>query len=280
MATSNSEPSTKTLDDLPRKLVKFAELLASGMTAAKAARECGYSKSVATSRAYAWIGKTREQSLYPCLWDHYAELKRERLRLFNIEANSVLNELKLIAFSSIDNYLDFGTRAAKEKIDNLTERLHAEESALENEDKFLNPEYKKILDDEPNIVERSKKLRGVRRFNNLGEKQKKKIEKLSKDLQRAKDAPGAYLRLKYLEDIPAELMPAIAEIRETKEGVAVKLHSKMDALDKLARYLQMFAEQKPDGDESLANIKEILIQVSGTRSRLLPPGDPATPVTP
>lgn len=45
------------------------------------------------------------------------------------------------------------------------------------------------------------------------------------------------------DGIPADKMAAVSEIKETKEGIAVKLHDKKGALDSLARHLGMFNDK-------------------------------------
>lgn len=82
--------------------------------------------------------------------------------------------------------------------------------------------------------------------------------------------PGATIKLKCLEDIPSELMPAIAEIHETKEGIRIKLHNKLDALDKLCRIQKLYASELPITED---DDKEINIVVNGSKSKLLPPAN-------
>jgi phage terminase small subunit len=45
------------------------------------------------------------------------------------------------------------------------------------------------------------------------------------------------------EDMPKRKTAAIAEVRQTKEGIAIKLHDKKGALDSMARYLGMFKDK-------------------------------------
>lgn len=85
--------------------------------------------------------------------------------------------------------------------------------------------------------------------------------------------PGAVIKLKSIEDIPADLMPAIAEIHETKDGIRIKLHNKLDALDKLCRIQKMFTGEAPDDEQ---DDKEINIIVNGSKSKLLPPSTSVT----
>lgn len=79
--------------------------------------------------------------------------------------------------------------------------------------------------------------------------------------------PGSSIKLKCIEDIPAELMPAIAEIHETKEGIRIKLHSKLDALDKLCRIMKMYTDDRGANNE--LQDYSINIEVKGSRSPLL-----------
>ena len=64
---------------------------------------------------------------------------------------------------------------------------------------------------------------------------------------REKDAKGKYrsrrVRVAYVEltkDIPEEKQRAIAEIRQTKDGIAIKAHDKTKALELLGRHLGLF----------------------------------------
>lgn len=90
---------------------------------------------------------------------------------------------------------------------------------------------------------------------------------------------GSTIRLKPSEEIPIELIPAIAEINETKDGIRIKLHNKLDAIDKMMRYLAMYKNDsnKLEGDDLSDIIKEINIFVDADdRSplmKLLPGGN-------
>lgn len=54
------------------------------------------------------------------------------------------------------------------------------------------------------------------------------------------------------EGIPKEKMAAVAEIKQTKEGISIKLHDKKGALDSVARHLGMFVD-KVEHSGSIAN---------------------------
>lgn len=45
-------------------------------------------------------------------------------------------------------------------------------------------------------------------------------------------------------ELPEHAQGAIAEVRQTREGLALKMHSKVEALDKLARHLGVYAAEK------------------------------------
>lgn len=255
--------SLKTLDELPKRLILFAELLASGtsISASAAARQVGFKNSTASAGAYRWIGKTREGSRYPHLYDYFEKLRVERLRLYEINEDSVAKELRLIAFSSIENYLDFPSLKVKnaiEKIQLQREGLHAE---LKN---FEPKEWADLSEHDYNRA----KARYI--FPKEYHDTIKKILAADKQIKKLQDGPGYTLRLKYKEDIPKELMPAIAEIRETREGIAVKLHSKLDGLDKLAKYLKMYSDERDRNNPATpVEVKEINIIVHGSKSDLL-----------
>ena len=54
------------------------------------------------------------------------------------------------------------------------------------------------------------------------------------------------------EDIPADKRAAIASIKQGNNGIELKLHNKLDALDKLGRHLGMFKGDNA-GNEDLAD---------------------------
>ena len=52
------------------------------------------------------------------------------------------------------------------------------------------------------------------------------------------------------KDIPANKRAAIASIKQGNNGIEVKLHNKLDALDKLGRHLGLFKEHDQDTEET------------------------------
>lgn len=75
--------------------------LAVDFNAARAAREVGYSESTAQKQAAGWIGKNRESSAKPHLYDAFQELLELRGRACWLRAEDVLSELAAIGFADI-----------------------------------------------------------------------------------------------------------------------------------------------------------------------------------
>jgi len=165
-----------------------------GVSAREAGRRAGLSAKMA-KRSSEWIKSTRERSKKPYLWDIWRTELDAQLRILDTKTENIIRELCLIAFSSIDRFVELPSRTP----------------------------------DETGAIRET-------------------------------------IRVKYIEDIPKELIPSIASIKETKDGIEVKLHSKMDALDKLARITKLF-NNEPQDEEPFGG--EINIHVKGTKSPLL-----------
>jgi hypothetical protein len=82
-----------------------------------------------------------------------------------------------------------------------------------------------------------------------------------------KFSPGSTVKLKAYEDIPEELLPAIASIKETRDGIEIKLHNKLEALDRLARILKLYDD--PQVGDKPTTIETLNVIVNGTKSSLL-----------
>jgi len=91
--------------------------------------------------------------------------------------------------------------------------------------------------------------------------------------------PGQMIKLKPFEEIPKQLLPAIAELRETKDGLVIKLHNKLEALEKLCKYVGMYNTIASDPDEIGSQVKEITLIVEGSRSPLMKLLEPNLPTT-
>jgi len=81
------------------------------------------------------------------------------------------------------------------------------------------------------------------------------------------------------DTVDSDKMRAVAEIKQTKDGIALKLHDKKGALDSMARHLGMFNDKlehsglvksevthnlKKLDPKELANLEHILVKASNT----------------
>ena len=71
----------------------------------QAAIRAGYTAMTADKQASMWIGKDRENSKKPHLWDRVQVLLEERAKCLEITPRRVLNELAKLAFTNIEDYL-------------------------------------------------------------------------------------------------------------------------------------------------------------------------------
>jgi hypothetical protein len=230
--------SDKPIDALPVRLLRYAEHLAVGDgNKTDAMQRAGLLANAASHR---YIGPSRERSQYPALWDYYQQLRNRRLRLFDITAEAITDELKIIAFSRITEFIAIPTR------NDLKRRELFDAKVRKQMGYTSDPEDEAILADEKRLL----------------------ADFVSdKDDRTLSYAPGQQLKLKALEDIPEELIPAIQSIRETKDGLSIKLYDKLDALDKLARIAKLY-DAEDDANKSVV-IENLNVTVNGTKSNLL-----------
>lgn len=270
--TSDGLQVEKPLSAHTKKQIRFAEILAKGIySVAEAARQAGYSPKVADKSAYRWIGKSRDDSEYPVLWDYYEKLRRENLREFDITTEALARELALIAFSDVTRFIDLPRKEYERKailaqetevaiwaIETYSDRLREYNQAVEKQAQQKRGR-KKILTEPKEPTHEQHRL-----YNQFAE--------LSKDARAElmfwKHYRAGSIRLKNAEEIPSALMPAIAELSETKDGVKLKLHDKISALDKLAKWRKMYAADHEDDGENRI-VTEINLTVNGSRSKLL-----------
>jgi len=216
------------LQQLTKRELHWLELVLAGESCNAAGLKAGFSKGTSAGST-AWIRAEREDSKKPHLWDIWRKALDKRLRILDVNTENILRELAIIGFSSIDKFIEFPTKADA----------------------------------------RSAELRDAQQRKSLDiatEEDEKVIEQASKESLPDEYRPGGIIKLRYAEDIPKELIPAIAELHETKDGIRIKLHSKLDALDKLCRIKRLF-----EGPSESPNIdKEINIIVQGSKSKLLP----------
>jgi hypothetical protein len=261
--------SEKTLEKLSKNLVRYAEIYATGTkTKTAAAMEAGYSYETASARSSEWIGRTRQDSKYPFLYDYYETLRKENLRAFDITAENVLREISLIGFSDITRFVDLPSKESERKKANaymIEQAIFAvrdyqqwEEDMRENDNpNKVGPKFKREAPSRPNYEQ----LETVAKFAALSDEERAEIM-VWKDY-----APGS-IRIKNIEDIPKALLPAIAEISNTREGIKIKLHDKMGALDKLARYLKLYDQEDTEKDK-VSRITKVEFVVNGSKSALL-----------
>ena len=244
----------KPLNALNLRLLRFAENMASGTfrSCAAAAVAAGFTQTSANSRSHEFLGKSRETAMYPALWDYYTQLRNERLRRFDVTTDKVVEELRTIAFSNIADFVDLASEEVHDRIKKLERKI----------DK-LAEELKPHIDPITAVVDPT--LPPMVRDQVL--KDQKKIRDMARKIEQLTKGKGYRVRIKFLEEIPAELMPAVAEIRETRDGLVVKLHPKLDALDKLATWLGMY-DKKGEG-EKMPDLSELNLWVNGSKSNLL-----------
>jgi hypothetical protein len=218
----------------------YAEILAQGeLSKAEAMRRAGFSKSLAAKPDF--IGPTRDKSRYPFLFDYYLDLRRRILRLYDVTAETVRDELRLIAFSKLTDFIHVPTRRD-------LQRQALFDAKMRKGMGYSDPEDEALIAQEDELRQ---ELSGENRA----------IEKLRKF------SPGRTVKLKAYEDIPEELLPAIASIKETRDGIEIKLHNKLEALDRLARILKLYDD--PQVGDKPTTIETLNVIVNGTKSSLL-----------
>ena len=63
------------------------------------------------------------------------------------------------------------------------------------------------------------------------------------DVGQAVSWDGATVTLKSSDDLPPEVRAAISEVKQTRDGVAIKFHSKTAALEMLGKHLGLFKDR-------------------------------------
>jgi Terminase small subunit. len=286
LETTSKHATEKPLSAHTKKQIRFAEILAKGIySSAEAARQAGYKPSVADKVAYKILGKTREGSDYPVLWDYYEKLRRENLREFDINADNIARELALIAFSDLSRYIDLPRREYERKailahdtevaiyaIESYPERMEAYSAAVEKQRQQDTTGKKKTG---PKAPAPKEPTRPTAEQYELYHKYAELSKTQRAELMFWKNYRAGSIRLKNAEEIPEALLPAIAELAETKDGIKLKLHDKISALDKLAKWRKMYAPDV-DEDSEARVVTEINLVVNGSKSRLMAEADQDT----
>lgn len=235
--------SEKPLEQLSQRHLRFAELLADGRhSKTECMRQAGFAENFALYGKI--IGPSREQSKYPALWDYYNKRRRERLRLFEDDARAIRNELQIIAYSKITNFVSIPTAKDLERQALLDAQIRRVNGYQDAEDDDILARAQDILRDE--IVNEPSQLK------------KKRLDNL---------LPGSTVRIKCLDDIPEELIPAIASIAETRDGIRLTLWDKIKAIDILAKITRQYDD--PNDNRKPTVINKLNIIVNGTKSDLL-----------
>lgn len=218
---------------LTKRDIKFVKLVINGKLVTPAAREAGFPESVCYAKAHAWITEFREESTKPHVWDYHRKLLRKALRIHDVNPQSLVDELSVIAFSDISNFIEIPTRA--EAIKQATTEGRIKQIFGFNEDESpaqTNDEIQNVLQDYKS---------------------------------------GEGIKLKFFEDVNKKLWPAVKSIENTRDGgIKIVLHSKLDAIEKLCKYLKMFSPEGGEGGEGdTINIQNINIVVKGSKSPLM-----------
>ncbi len=58
-------------------------------------------------------------------------------------------------------------------------------------------------------------------------------------------------------EIPPALRAAVSDVQQTANGVRIKLHSKIQALDALAKHLGLFREEEDDFGRTLTHLERV-----------------------
>lgn len=201
--------------------------------------DCYRSAGFSDSQRRDILGTSLERTKYPALWDYYLECRAKRLRLFDTSIEALKRELHVIAFSRITDFVQIPTRRDIERQELFDAKMRkAMGGADASDEKFIEEQARKELSD--------------------SKADTKKRERYS---------PNLGIKIRCLEDIPEELIPAIASIKETRDGIEIKLWNKLDAIDKMARINQLYTLE--GDDDKPTTIENFNVIVNGTKSNLM-----------
>jgi len=151
------------------------------LNATQAATRAGYSEKTANEQGARLL-------TYKDVQARISELMEERVKRMQITQDRVIEELAVIAFSKITDYL---------KVEDLEIVIG----------------YEKDKDGQPD-----------------------KSKPITKIIRR--------VIVLQTSEMPADKIGAIAQIKETRDGMALKLHDKVKALEDLGRHLGMFRDEE------------------------------------
>lgn len=106
---NNRKPAIQAKDPVSDKHRLFAMHYALTENAEQSAKDAGFTASTARKKAYRWVGKSRQESYYPDLFDLVEHIRTTQIQpklqqKFNITSDRVLNELARIGFSDIRKF--------------------------------------------------------------------------------------------------------------------------------------------------------------------------------
>lgn len=87
--------------ELTDKQKRFCEEYVIDWNATRAAIAAGYSEQTADKKSWAWVGKSREVSEYPEMYDYVQEIRQNLEKAAGLSALRNLLELKKIAFANM-----------------------------------------------------------------------------------------------------------------------------------------------------------------------------------
>ena len=77
------------------------------------------------------------------------------------------------------------------------------------------------------------------------------------------------VKVRSLDDIPHHVRAAISEVRQTKDGITIKMHDKLRSIELLGRFRRMWGDKdKDEGEGDKATLLELLNHGFRDRDRL------------
>lgn len=199
----------------------FGDRYVACMCPRTAALEAGYSLKTARTKAYQWVS-CREHK--PWLYDYIQGLLEEKREKFSITTTQVLHRLWLIASADPNELAEMRRVNCR--------YCHGDQHAYQwTENEFLRAcaraeKAKEALPD----------YGGGLDFDPIGEPHEGCPECRGEGVET--------LHLKDTRDLSPSARALFAGIEKTKDGVKIKTHDQLAALDKIGKHLGMFIERK------------------------------------
>ncbi len=97
---------------LTPKQARFVEEYSVDLNAAQAAIRAGYARSTAEKKAPCWVGKSRDLSTQPDIWDAVNAAIEARSERTKVKADQVVGELARLGFSNMGDYVSLTSDGA------------------------------------------------------------------------------------------------------------------------------------------------------------------------